>query len=158
MPFDEFPDFCSLVQDIAHIYNVITNPLNSLPKEEACSENILQKQISLVPSKNKQLTGQHSLMYVFFQEDRMHHSTEEIQLHGILRNEQLARDLLTFLNLWKRKAFGDVHHFSFMLEDASLQNKGSHNSLLFFFFSCKSITLQTSLSSSDCEVLCNKAM
>lgn len=65
MPFDKFPDFCSLAQDIAHIYKVNTNLLNSLSKEEACSENILQKQISLVPSKNKQLTVQLSLMYVF---------------------------------------------------------------------------------------------
>lgn len=48
-----------------HIYGVSTNPLNSLSEKEACSENILQKQISLAPSKNKQLTAQLCLLYLF---------------------------------------------------------------------------------------------
>lgn len=62
---DDFSDFCTLVQDTNHIYRVIANPFNSLSVEEACSENILHKQISLVLPKNKELTAQLCPMYVF---------------------------------------------------------------------------------------------
>lgn len=55
----------------------------------------------------------------------MHQSAEEIQLHRILRNEQLDRDLLTSIIQRKRKAFGDVHHFSFALKDALGSPKSS---------------------------------
>jgi len=51
MSFDEFSDSCPPVQDTDHME--ITSPLHSLSEEEACSENILQKQITLVPSKNE---------------------------------------------------------------------------------------------------------
>lgn len=63
----------------------------------------------------------------------MHQSAEETQLHGILSNEQLARDTFTSLALCKRKALGDVHPFSFVLESVSLQNKGRLDSCHFLW-------------------------
>lgn len=155
MPFDEFPDFCSLAQDTAHIYRVITSLLNSVSKEEACSENIRQKQISLVPSKTKQLTVQISLMYVL--PGRLNAPfNRRNTITWDFENWTAGLRPLNILNLWKEKAFGDVPHFSLVLEDASLQNKGSHNRPFFSF--CRSITLYRHLSSSDREILCNQAM
>lgn len=63
----------------------------------------------------------------------MHQSAEEIQLHGILSNEQLARDTFTSLALYKRKALGDVHPFYFVLGSVSLQDKGSPGSSHFLW-------------------------
>lgn len=65
MSSDEFSDSRTLVQETDHIYGVITSPLNSLSEEEACSGNILQKQISLVRSKNERPAAQLCLMYIF---------------------------------------------------------------------------------------------